>query len=790
MTNNRHFLFTLLIIAIALLLSGCSEQKSGLEAVYDSERFRLSLSQQELVIYDRALKKNIFKAKARDLLEAHKTALGSAPNDAYPKESYSRSCSNAVIEKAEPYSAYFLLVGRFDSPGCDLRFYLRFAVSEHSIHITAYTNDENYNHLTLGYSSSKQESIHGFGVQYSKLDFKGSLVPIWIQRQGIGRGEQPISAMIESYVPGVAGNQFSSAQTFPYFLSSQHYTVFLENMEFSRFDFRQHDKTFIHVYSPSLKLQLNSCAKLLNCIAQFSEISGRMKTLPAWAHKGAIVGLQGGSESLLHNYHTLKEQKAQISAVVIGDWTGTYLAMQEAPPLPSWNWETDTTLYPDWAQLVNELKADGVRLIGYFNPFLVDTSSLNSEINSLYQQARDKHFLVTAANGKPYQLETIKIPASMIDLSNPSAFKWYKNIIKQKITEHQFSGWIADFGENLPIDAQLKSPLESLSYHHQYVQDWARLNREIIDELSLPQERLFMMRSGYSQTAGLTPLFWLDYQNTSWDANDGLQSAVIGLINSGMSGIGINHSETGGYTSMQRRIPAIADLLVSEDLIIRSRDGEKNQAYFALRRRQNLLQRWIEFSTFTPVFRTGEGLTAEINAQIYDPQSIQHFARFSKLFAALFPYRNYLMQQHEEKGWPMVRHPIVHYPDDQRFLQMANNEAQFMLGESIMVAPKLTPRNEKEARVVILPEGEWLELWSGIVHRVDRAGITLKVVPAIGEPPVYLLNNEITRTLILPALHNAGFIPVNGQSPKINNNLEETTTAEESSSFATMPDSG
>ena len=42
---------------------------------------------------------------------------------------------------------------------------------------------------------------------------------------------------------------------------------------------------------------------------------------------------------------------------------------------------------------------------------------------------------------------------------------------------------------------------------------------------------------------------WQGDQLVTWDRYDGLVSALHGLINGGFSGISINHSDIGGYTS-------------------------------------------------------------------------------------------------------------------------------------------------------------------------------------------------------------------------------------------------
>ena len=76
--------------------------------------------------------------------------------------------------------------------------------------------------------------------------------------------------------------------------------------------------------------------------------------------------------------------------------------------------------------------------------------------------------------------------------------------------------------------------------------------------------------------------FWLGDQMVTWDAYDGLQAALKGLITGGISGIPLNHSDIGGYTS-------ISALTVG------------------FTRELNLLERWTELNTFSPAFRTHEG---------------------------------------------------------------------------------------------------------------------------------------------------------------------------------------
>lgn len=50
-----------------------------------------------------------------------------------------------------------------------------------------------FNRVFLTYSSEGNERFYGFGEQFSHMDFKGKRVPIFVQEQGIGRGDQPIT---------------------------------------------------------------------------------------------------------------------------------------------------------------------------------------------------------------------------------------------------------------------------------------------------------------------------------------------------------------------------------------------------------------------------------------------------------------------------------------------------------------------------------------------------------------------------------------------------------------------
>lgn len=137
-----------------------------------------------------------------------------------------------------------------------------------------------------------------------------------------------------------------------------------------------------------------------------------------------------------------------------------------------------------------------------------------------------------------------------MDLTNPAARDWLKSVIKDEVIGAGATGWMADFGEALPYDAALFDGTSGADDHNRYPEAWARLNREVIDSLPNGNEYVFFMRAGFTRSPQFATLFWEGDQLVSWSADDGIKSAVTGLVSGGMSGYSLNHSDIGGYTTI------------------------------------------------------------------------------------------------------------------------------------------------------------------------------------------------------------------------------------------------
>ena len=610
-----------------------------------------------------------------------------------------------TIDRVERREEALVVVGRLLGRGEDVGYSLAFSpVDESRLRFEAEA-EERYDRVYLTYASAPDEHFFGFGVQYTYFDLKGRMVPIFIQEQGVGRGEQPVT-LAADWQANAGGSPYTSYASVPHYITSEMRSLFLENYEYSAFDLREEDRVQIEVFSSRVVGQILNGETPPQLIEAYTEYCGRMPPLPEWILGGAVIGVQGGTQRVLDLSDQLGALGTPVAAFWLQDWVGrrkTSFGTQLW-----WNWELDEDHYPDWNLLRESLGRNDTKLMTYVNPLLAaDVADKANNRRDLFSEAARNGYLVENTDGEPYLVRTTDFSAGLVDLTNPEARTWIKGVIKDELLGNGASGWMADFGEGLPYDAALFSGADPRSYHNRYAEEWAEVNREAICEAGKDGEVVFFNRSGYSRSPEHSTLFWLGDQLVSWDEHDGIKSAVTGLVSSGLSGYSLEHSDIGGYTAIDNPL-------------------------LQYHRSRELLMRWTELAAFTPVFRTHEGNRPEVNHQIYsDQETLRHFSRLARVYAAWRPYRTELVREAAETGLPVVRHPFLHYPGDPEVYGL---DYQFMVGSELMVAPVLDPGEDTVE--VYLPAGRWVHLWSGMEYGSLANGLYETVRAPVGEPAV------------------------------------------------------
>jgi alpha-glucosidase len=379
-----------------------------------------------------------------------------------------------------------------------------------------------------------------------------------------------------------------------------------------------------------------------------------------------------------------------------------------------WNWQLNRELYPNWDEMLDDWEKDGVRPMVYMNPYFADLSEFpDVKIReNLFKQGDDNgYFVKDAQTGKSLLINSISINFGMIDFTNPDARTWAKNIIKDNmLTEARSVGWMADFAEYTPLVAKYHDwQAPSATYHNRYPYEWTKLNQEAVAEAGKSDETVYFTRSGSTISPGVASLYWMGDQMPTLDRYDGLHSSLIGMMNGGICGFGLGHSDIGGYTTI-----------------------DMPEAYAFYRRDYEVLKRWSETNAFSDaVFRTHPSNIPAFNDQIWDNEEIGgFFAKFAHVFARLGKYRMKLMKELETSGIPITRSLMFELDDTNNTI-----DDQFFLGSEIMMAPIL--ETGATSRKVFFPQGKWMHMFTKDKYHAGKFGETFEVEVPLGSPAAF-----------------------------------------------------
>lgn len=550
-----------------------------------------------------------------------------------------------------------------------------------------------WNRLIVRLPAVPGERIYGGGEQFSYINLRGQHTVNWVQESGVGRGRNAISLFAQLH-SGEGGTRQSTYYPLPQFISSENYYVHADSARYSSFDFTGRSCHRLIFWDTDFTLTIGTAKNPRKLIGRLSATSKRQPPLPEWVYDGMILGLQGGRDTVSAKLEKAIGHGIQVSGLWCQDWEGVRFTAFGQQLF--WDWKPDEKRYGDLKAFTEELRGreEGpVRFLGYINPFL----ALEGE---LYKTAAEKGYCVKNSKGEDYFVTITTFPAALLDLTNPEACLWIKEVIKKNMLGSGLAGWMADFGEYLPTDAVLFSGEDPEEFHNRYPAVWARLNYEALVEAGMEKEALIFMRAGFSGGIEYAMSVWGGDQLVSFNRDDGFPSAIRAGISLGLSGVGNYHTDLGGYTTVAW-----------------------------VKRRKELFFRWAEIAAFMPVMRTHEGNRPLSNWQFdRDEETLNLLARMTKIYAGLKPYHLKLGAEYQEKGMPQIRHLLLHYPADREARRIEN---QYLYGKDLMVAPILTPKAVQ--RRVYLPDAVWVHAWTG---RRYKQGWRPTEAP-LGESPVF-----------------------------------------------------
>lgn len=544
------------------------------------------------------------------------------------------------------------------------------------------------------------EHMVGLGGQSFDIDHRGETVPLFVQEDGIGK----LDLRDDDYTGlwFLNGRRHSTHTPMPMLLSSGSYALLAETTARATFALCSEDPEVARyeVAAPRLDLRLfvGTGADPMAPLAAMLDHVGRPPPPPAFTF-GLWVDAIFGEANVARVAQRLRDEGVAASAIWTEDWRGgedtsTGYALDE-------DWRVDRELYPNLETLIDDVHGLGFKFLTYYNTF-VDESA------DVYAEAIAAEHVVQAPGGGPYLFTGIQFhPSALLDLTNAEAVDWATAIMQEGIDQGA-DGWMADFGEWLPVDGVLADGTDALAVgHNTYPNAWARLNTELFAAQADGVDRLAFVRSAWLGAQPDVQVLWTGDQQTDFSDGDGLPSVIPMMINLGLAGFPYTGSDVAGYMSQ-----------------------------FTAPTTEELWYRWVTLGALSPVMRTHHGRDARLNFQWEtDAASIAHLVRWSRLHMQLVPYLRGLAADAALTGKPLVRLTALEFPIDDWAWTVTD---QYLLGDRVLVAPVV--RAGATARDVQLPRGAWYPLAGGAPY--DGPG-TVSIPAPVTEIPVLMREGSI-----------------------------------------------
>jgi alpha-D-xyloside xylohydrolase len=314
---------------------------------------------------------------------------------------------------------------------------------------------------------------------------------------------------------------------------------------------------------------------------------------------------------------------------------------------------------------MSEMREQGFRITLWQTPEI-------GQGNKLLEMALEKRYLAPPKPGKEIAERdfTIQNVSGQIDFTNPEAVAWYQGML-ERLLKMGASAIKTDFGESVDPEADYYG-MPAAKLHNLYPLLYQRAAYEITAQTT--GEGLIWARSSWAGCQRY-PVHWGGDAACSWD---GLAGSIRGGLHLGLSGFGFWSHDVPGFHG----VPDFMNSWPTDDLYVR----------------------WTQFGVFSSHLRYHGACPREP----YEYPVVADVVReWLKLRYALIPYLVEQGKMATKTGLPVMRALVFHHADDPTCWQI---DDQYYLGDAFLVAPIY---NSEGVRDVYLPEGEWVDVWTG-----------------------------------------------------------------------------
>jgi len=487
-------------------------------------------------------------------------------------------------------------------------------------------------------SLSVGELVYGLGERFGPLVKNGQIVDIWNADGG--------TASEQAY------------KNIPFYMTNKGYGVFINDPgkvsleiaseKTSRVQFCVNGEVleYFIIYGPEPKTILE----------RYTALTGRPAMLPEWSFGlwlSTSFTTSYDEKTVMSFIDGMEERKIPLSVFHFDCFW-----------MKGFNWcdfTWDREIFPDPEGLLSRIKAKGIKICVWINPYIAQRSAL-------FNEGKKGGYFLKRADGSVYQTDQWQAGMAIVDFSNPAAVKWYTDHL-EKLLDMGVDCFKTDFGERIPQDAVYFDSGDPQRHHNFYTYLYNRAVFELLERKRGKGEACLFARS--ATTGGQRfPLHWGGDCESTFEA---MAETLRGGLSLGLCGFGFWSHDIGGF------------------------EGTPNAALF---------KRWLAFGLLSSHSRL-HGSTSYRVPWSVDEESAEVCRFFTELKIRLKPYLLQAAREAQEKGIPVLRAMFLEFPDDPACAYL---DRQYMLGPDLLVAPVFSKDGEVS---YYLPEGEWKQYLTG-----------------------------------------------------------------------------
>ncbi|ELY4858363.1 alpha-xylosidase [Cronobacter sakazakii] len=323
------------------------------------------------------------------------------------------------------------------------------------------------------------------------------------------------------------------------------------------------------------------------------------------------------------------------------------------------DFEWDPATFPDPEGMLKRLKARGLKICVWINPYIGQKSPL-------FREGMEKGYLLKRPDGAVWQWDKWQPGQGIIDFTNPAACDWYAGHLK-RLVGMGVDCFKTDFGERIPTDVVWHSGADPQKMHNHYAFIYNELVWNVLKDTVGEQDAVLFARSA-SVGAQQFPVHWGGDCYANYES---MAESLRGGLSIGLSGFGFWSHDIGGF---ENTAPA------------------------------HVYKRWCAFGLLSSHSRLHGSKSYRV-PWAYDDEACDVVRHFTQLKCRLMPYLYRQSVLAHERGTPVMRAMMLEFPDDPACDYL---DRQYMLGDSVLVAPVFSEAGDV---AFYLPPGRWTHLW-------------------------------------------------------------------------------